>query len=149
MKVEGSEKTIITKSDKIGYSPLKMQTMPFYSGNITYINEVETPDCDLIIKAPFYRGGTLKVFVDGKDCGHICLAPCSVRVDGVKAGKHKIEFKLFGNRFNSFGAVHNTIESLLWPGPNMWRTNGDEYSYEYQLKDMGIMGAPVVTVIEK
>jgi hypothetical protein len=149
VKVEGTEKTIIPIADRIGYSPLKMQTMPFYSGNITYVNEVETPDCDLIIKAPFYRGGTVKVFVDGKDCGHICLAPCSVRIEDVKAGLHKIEFKLFGNRINSFGAVHNTIGSLSWFGPRMWRTDGDEFSYEYQLKDTGIMSAPVVTIIEK
>lgn len=149
VKVEGSEKTIIPIADRIGYSPLKMQTMPFYSGNITYVNEVETPDCDLVIKAPFYRGGTLKVFVDGKDCGHLCLAPCSVRVEDVKAGLHKIEFKLFGNRINSFGAVHNTVGTLVWFGPRMWRTEGDEYSYEYQLKDIGIMAAPVVTIIEK
>ena len=149
VKVEGTEKTIIPIADRIGYSPLKMQTMPFYGGNVTYINEVETPDCDLIIKAPFYRGGTVKVFVDGKDCGHICLAPCSVRVNDIKAGTHKIEFKLFGNRINSFGAVHNTIGTLAWYGPGMWRTKGNEYSYEYQLKDMGIMAAPVVTIIEK
>jgi hypothetical protein len=31
----------------------------------------------------------------------------------------------------------------------MWRTDGDEFSYEYQLKDTGIMSAPVVTIIEK
>ncbi|MBQ7901781.1 MAG: hypothetical protein IJ365_07480, partial [Clostridia bacterium] len=119
VKVEGSEKTIINRAQQIGYSPLKMQTMPFYGGNITYKNEIETPDCDLLIKAPFYRGATVKVFVDGKDCGYISLAPCSVKVDNVPAGKHTIEFKLFGNRYNSFAALHNTVSSMEWFGPEI------------------------------
>lgn len=149
VKVEGDVKTIIPRADKIGYSALRMQTMPFYGGNIIYKNEIETPDCDLLIRAPFYRGAVIKVYVDGVDCGYIANAPYSLEVTGIKAGKHTVDFKLFGNRYNSFAAVHDTVYSRRWFGPNMWRTSGDEFSYEYQLKDMGILGAPTVTVFEK
>ena len=149
VRVEGTEKTIIKKIDKIGYSPLKTQAMPFYGGNITYINEIETPDCNLEIKAPFYKGAVIKAYLDGKDLGYIAFAPYSIKVSDVTAGKHKIEFKLFGNRHNSFGALHNTIACEVWFGPGAWRTAGDEYSYEYQLKDMGILAAPSVTIFEK
>ena len=147
VKVEGSEKTIITQADKIGYSPLHRQTMPFYGGNITYINEIETPECDIIIKTPAYRGAAVKVFVDGTDCGNTSLAPNSVRVNNITSGKHTIAIKLFGNRYNSFGALHNTVDSQKWKGPEHYRTTGNSFSYEYQLKDMGILAAPTVTII--
>ena len=146
---EGCESSIINRAEKIGYSPLKMQTIPFYGGNIVYKNEIETPDCDLIIRANHYKGVVIKVFVDGVDCGYIAFAPYKLNLKDIKAGKHTIEFKLFGNRINSFGAVHNTCFSQLWYGPGLWRTSCDEWSYEYQLSDMGILSAPVVTVLEK
>ena len=148
VKVEGTEKTIINPADKIGYSPLKMQTMPFYGGNVVYKNDIETPDCDMIVNLPFYRGAVIKVLLDGSDCGYIAFAPCSVRIDGVKAGKHKLEFVLCGNRYNSFAALHNTVSSQTWYGPELWRTEGTEFSYEYQLADMGILAAPIVTIVE-
>lgn len=149
VKVEGSEATIVPKAETIGYGPLNMQSMPFYGGNITYVNEVETPSCDIEIRATNYRGATVKVFVDGKDCGHIAFSPYRTVVKDVSAGKHTIELKLFGNRYNSFGALHNTNTSDRWFGPCYWRSTGDSFSYEYQIKDMGILAAPVVTVYEK
>lgn len=149
VKVEGTECTIIPRAKQIGYAPLKMQTMPFYGGNITYKNEIETPDCDLQIRATTYKGAVVKVFVDGKDCGYCAFAPYIVDVKDVKAGKHMIEFKLFGNRYNSFAALHNNNTSQTWFGPTVWRTEGDEYCYEYRLKDMGILAAPIVKIIEK
>ena len=149
VRVEGTEKFIVKKPEKVGYSPLKEQSMPFYGGSITYVNEVETPDCDLIIKATYYKGAVIKVYVDGVDAGYIAFAPYTIRVNNVKKGKHKIEFKLFGNRHNSFGALHNTVETEKWFGPGVWRTEGDGFCYEYRLKDMGILASPVVTVIEK
>ena len=149
VKVEGTECTIIPRANKIGYGPLMMQTMPFYGGNVTYKNEIETPDCNLQIRATTYKGAVVKVFVDGKDCGYCAFAPYTVDVKDVKAGKHTIEFKLFGNRYNSFAALHNNNTSQTWFGPTVWRTAGDEYSYEYQLKDMGILAAPIVKIIEK
>ena len=148
VKVEGSEKTIINRAEKIGYSPLKMQTMPFYGGNVVYKNEIETPDCDLLVRAPFYRGAVIKVLLDGVDCGYIAFAPGTLKIDGVKAGKHKLDFILYGNRYNSFAALHNTVISQRWIGPQLWRTEGTEYSYEYQLADMGILAAPTVTIFE-
>ena len=149
VKVEGSTATIIPRADKIGYSPLKMQTMPFYSGNVVYKNEIETPDCDLEVCAPFYRGATIKVLLDGEDKGYIAFAPCKLKIENVSKGKHNLEFVLYGNRYNSFAALHNTVFSQTWYGPQVWRTEGTEFSYEYQLADMGILGAPTVTVFEK
>ena len=44
----------------------------------------------------------------------------------------------------SFGAVHNADENLKWFGPGAWRQTGVNWSYEYQLRRMGILAAPIV-----
>ena len=59
-----------------------------------------------------------------------------------------MELTLYGNRYNCFSGLHNAETDLRWVGPNMWFTNGDAYSYEYNLRDMGIMASPVIDVIK-
>lgn len=58
---EGTTSTIIPMTDKIGFSSLTSQGMPFYGGNIIYKTEIETPDCSLKIHANYYRGALIKV----------------------------------------------------------------------------------------
>ena len=137
------------KEKNIGYAPTYMQSLPFYGGNIIYHNDIETPDCDLIIQTSYYKGALVKVYLDGVDCGNIVFSPYKLKIDGVKSGKHKIDIKLFGNRINTFGGLHNTVNEHVWQGPMYFRSANEEWSYEYRLRDMGIYSAPVVTIIEK
>ena len=149
VRLEGKQKIITDKPEKIGFSPLQMQRMPFYGGNITYIKEIDLPQCDIVVKTPVYRGAAVKVALDGVDAGHTTLAPNKIKINGVSSGKHKLEIKLFGNRYNSFGPLHNTVNSQKWLGPDTWRTTGDAFCYEYRLKDTGILAAPVIEIIKK
>ena len=45
--------------------------------------------------------------------------------------------------------VHNCSQTEQWYGPNAWRTTGDEWAYEYQLKAAGILKAPILQYQEK
>ena len=147
VKVMGSEAIIVEKEKNIGYAPTYMQSLPFYGGNIIYHNDIETPDCDLIIQTSYYKGALVKVYLDGVDCGNIVFSPYKLKIKGVKAGKHKLDIKLFGNRINTFGGLHNTVNEHVWQGPMYFRSANEEWSYEYRLRDMGIYSAPVVTII--
>ena len=148
VKIEGCEKTIVAPTKKIGFSSIANQGMPFYGGNITYSVEVETDDCDMAIKSNNYRGSLIKVAVDGKPVGVIAYAPYKLMVENVKSGKHTIELTLFGNRYNTFGALHNANTANTWHGPNSWRTQGDGWCYEYKLKDTGIMASPIIEIFK-
>ncbi len=148
VKVMGSEAKIVEKEKQIGYAPTYMQSLPFYSGNITYHNDIETPDCDLIVQTSYYKGALVKVFLDGKDCGNIVYSPYKLKIDGVKKGKHRLDIKLFGYRLNTFGGLHNTVDEHTWQGPMYFRSANEEWSYEYMLRKMGVLSAPVITVIE-
>ncbi len=144
--VKGASSKVVEREKTLGFSSFTEQTLPFYGGNIVYKTKINTPECSLKIKASRYAGALIKVKVDGKDAGKIVFSPYTLTVDGVKAGEHEIAFELFGNRYNTFGALHNTTE-MKWAGPNMWSTGGDEFSYEYNLKPTGILAAPIVEVL--
>jgi hypothetical protein len=60
----------------------------------------------------------------------------------VEEGSHIIDITAFGNRVNGFGPVHNCDHTAVWVGPNSWRSMGSSWSYEYQLKPMGVLVAP-------
>lgn len=145
VKVLGTRAVIIPAEEKIGFSPLKEQGMPFYGGNITYVTEIDTPDCCLEISANYYRGALVKVFIDGEEAGIIAYSPFKLKTGPIAKGHHKVEFLLYGNRINCFGGVHN-VSQERWVGPAFWRTAGANWCYEYVLKDMGILKAPTITV---
>ncbi len=151
VRVCGCEKTIIQKPKTVGFSSITDQGMPFYGGNITYQTELETDDCDLVIDASSYRGALVRVAIDGKDAGRVVYAPYTLKIDGVKKGRHTVEFTLFGNRFNTFGALHcnNPFEEKRWAGPQLWRLEGDSWCYEYRLKNFGILRSPIISVYNR
>lgn len=171
VSVRGVEKTITKKSEKIGFGDISVQGLPFYGGNLTYKTEITTPECTLKIRTSRYRGAAVRVFFDGKDMGIIAFKPYTLTIDNVSAGKHTLEFKLFGNRYNTFGPMHKCGYSP-WFGPNMWYTYladfgndigeikdkenayrrgifpySTEWCYEYNRKETGILASPMIEVI--
>lgn len=146
VKVEGTIATIIPPTDTIGFSSITSQGLPFYGGNITYNTTIETPKCKAKIHSCYYRGATIKILVDGKETSNATFSPYATEVE-LSAGIHNIDFILYGNRINSFGGVHNVIQQR-WVGADFWRTKGDEWCYEYVLKDFGIMASPIIEIFE-
>lgn len=146
VKCEGAVSTIIADTDKLGFSDICTQGMPFYGGNIVYKAERSTPKCRAAIHTPFYRGALVKVYVDGKLAGINAFSPYKAEID-LSAGAHTFEFELFGTRINTFGGMHN-VTRPIWVGPNFWRTEGDAWCYEYNLKPVGILASPIIELFE-
>lgn len=146
VKVAGCEKTLTLLPEKLGFSTVTDQGLPFYTGNIEYNEEIEVPECELAVRATEYRGELIRVFLDGVDQGVIAYSPYKLELGKVSAGKHTITYRLYGNRFNAFGALHNTRRNERWVGPGIWRTSGDSWCYEYQLRPMGILISPIVEI---
>lgn len=120
------------------------QGLPFYAGNITYQVEVNTAAGDFELEVTKFRAPLLKVVVDNEKKGQIAYSPYKISLGYLSTGKHTIEITSFGNRVNVFGAVHNCDDKVKAFGPNAWRTTNERYSYEYQLKKMGILKAPIL-----
>ncbi len=147
--VAGCEITLKKPSDKIAFGSITNQGMPFYGGNLTYRMEVEiTEDCDVLINSAKYIGALQKVYFDGEEKGNIAFEPYTLMLENVKKGKHILEMKFFGNRNNTFGALHNCGRST-WYGPNYWYSIEDSWCYEYNLKNTGILKSPVLKMLKR
>ena len=149
VEVCGCEKKITVPSKKIGFGSITHQGMPFYGGNLTYKTKVNLLEGDLTIRANYYRGALMRIKFGGEDKGIIAFDPFALEIGKVSAGEHEVEFTLFGNRANTFGGLHICGDKFAyqgWYGPNTWYVRGDEWTYDYQLYDTGIMASPVFEI---
>ena len=149
--VEGARKIITKKPTCLAFDSLTKQQYPFYGANITY----ETTFCvpsdkgetfTARIKVPCYRGAMVTAVVDGQYQGNILYAPYCMQISGLSTGEHTLSLTCYGNRYNSFGPLHLCDENRIWFGPDAWHTKGDEWTYDYQLKETGFLQAPVIEI---
>ncbi len=147
--LKGTEKIIKAKSKEISFGSITHQGMPFYGGNVVYEAEVEVPECKLEITVPHYTGALVSVDMDGSRVGRIVYNPYRLVIDHVSAGIHKVSFTLYGNRFNTFGALHDTRHNGHWKGCMNWYPPKDSFVYEYFVREVGIMSSPVIRKLEK
>ena len=144
VQVNGTEKTLTGKIRRLGWSDITSQGLPFYTGNIDYHATVRTKG-GLYLRVPHWRGGLVKIFVDGKDAGDIAFSPYMLQIPDLADGMHKVTFRLYGTRYNGFAQLHHTLGMYFYQSPNSWRSSGDLWTYEYQLKKAGILKSPQIS----
>ncbi|MBQ2846746.1 MAG: hypothetical protein IJE74_00625 [Clostridia bacterium] len=142
VNLAGTKKVITALPEKLGFGSVTNQGFPFYGGNVTYHLEAEGEN--LKVEATRYRGALIGVKVDGEEKGKIVYPPYILEIGGLGNGNHKVDITLFGHRFNAFGAVHLTDVRHSWHGPDAWRSDEERWSYEYCLRDLGILKRPVI-----
>ncbi len=142
VKYSGHTSVITNIPEKITFGSLTDRLFPFYGGNFIYKFNAETSD-KLRITASHYVGGLVGVEIDGEKKGRIVFPPYSLTVGDLTPGNHEIRITLFGNRQNSFGPVHRTILNG-WIGPDAWRTKENDWSYDYCLRELGLIDKPVL-----
>lgn len=126
------------------WESLTEQGMPFYGGNVIYRTSAALGKGIYQLEVSKFRAPLLDVYVDGKRVGQIYRSPYKAEFQIENDGVHLIEIKSYGNRVNTFGAIHNSDEQEIYFDPNAWRTTEESWAYEYQLKKTGILKAPVL-----
>ena len=144
VRTAGRESWIIDMPENLCFGDYTVQGLPFYTGNLHYTVCIETGEGEYGIQISNYRAPLLKVSVDGGEWKRLVYAPYEISLGTLSAGKHRIDILCYGNRFNAFGTIHCCDETAEWIGSNEWRTEGERYAYEYQLKRAGIMKTPVI-----
>ena len=144
VEVCGSLVKIVEARKQLAFGSLAVQGLPFYGGNITYHIPVETKGGELSIRSGLYRGGLQVISVDGGEEVPLIYAPYTASLGVHPAGGHTVDVTLYGNRRNSFGPVHFTDRKNNGSDPNKWRTTGELWSYDYQLKEVGVLSTPVI-----
>lgn len=143
--VTGATAHITPLPRRIAYGDITRQSLPFYGGNLTYEVPVQAGENGLKLKIPQYRGAVVDVSLDGDFVGKICYAPYELEIP-CAPGEHRLQITVYGNRVNTFNALHNCNDAETWYGPDSWRSTGDEWSYEYRLKPCGLLIAPMLYV---
>ncbi|MBP3543072.1 MAG: hypothetical protein J6J86_02480, partial [Lachnospiraceae bacterium] len=148
VKVKGTDIRLTEKTKLLEFCTVTKQGFPFYGGNIIYHWRVEAKqDCIAKITVPYYVGALVKVWIDEKATGVIVNPPYSLMAD-MEQGIHDIRLQLFGNRHNTFGSLHNCSDDTYY-GPPHWLAKGEAWTYEYLIKDMGILKKPVIELYAK
>lgn len=150
VNVCGDEAKIIEAVRKMHFGSWTMEGLPFYGGNVTYHIPIEGNGYPLRVRLNKFRSPVIAVDLDGKRQGIIAISPYDVVTEPVKKGKHILDITVYGNRFNTFGALHNTDAGTdVYCGPNFWRSKDELWSYEYQLKSAGPLMSPIITEIRE
>lgn len=144
VKLSGRKATVTALPEKIGFGDLTKQGLPFYGGNIRYKFKAKAENGKLVIRANWYSGAIISVYIDGKEYGDIVYPPYTLEADGIEDGEHDIELMLYIHRYNTFGPLHLVNEQESWHGPGAWRSTGRNWTYEYVLRRTGIISAPFI-----
>lgn len=148
--VVGKDVIVTDKPKMISFHDITKQGFAFYGGNIDYMLELDLPEGELEVCIPRYRSALLKVILDEKleapiVEASIVEAPFLAKLGKIEKGFHTLRIVSFGNRFNTFGQLHNARQEDYY-GPYTWRTKGDGWSYEYKLRPAGILNPPEIYV---
>jgi len=146
--VRGRDAWIIEPVRALAFGDWTKQGLPFYGGNVVYHAKMELTDSgpQAALEATHFAQPLLGVAMDGTDRGLIALSPWRASLGRPAAGTHRVDITAYGNRVNTFGALHNCDYASVWYGPGAWRSEGCAWTNEYRLRDSGVMAAPRVLV---
>ena len=148
VEVAGRYVCIVAARKELAFGNIVHQGLPFYGGNITYHIPVNTRGGKLQVRSSQYKGSLQTVSVDGREETPLIYPPYTAECGTVDAGEHTVNLTLYGHRRNGFGPVHQTDLKNRWIGPRAWRTECENWSYDYMLCEEGVT-TPDISVILK
>jgi hypothetical protein len=144
VSLAGRHARLIAPVRRLAFGDWGPQGLPFYSGNVTYRCSLKGKGKAVRIAFSRFKSPLLVATIDGKQSQRIAFAPFHAEFARVDRGQHTVEITAFGNRFNAFGHFHNIDPQCRGGVPDAWRSVGENWAYEYQLRPMGILVAPRV-----
>lgn len=145
VELDGSYYKLIPAREKLGYDDICQQGLPFYGGNVTYVTDFDVCGGGMkTLEINKYRGSVITAELDGKRVGVIAYPPYRLPLGELADGRHELKITLFGNRMNTFGAIHHANEKLSYCSPGAWRQQGRMGTNEYLVRETGILASPII-----
>lgn len=149
VRASGVEARLGAPSPHMTWGDIAPQGLAFYGGNVTYRCRVALPDAARrALSIPSFSGALCTVRAEGRELGPVFREPWRLELPDTLRGSVELEITCYGNRFNTFGQLHNTVPDYGWWGPASWRTTGDAWCDDYLLRPMGVLEAPVIETRE-
>lgn len=143
--VSGTHATITRPVRALTWGNATIQGLAFYGGTIRYRVRVRLPEGSGRHLAVEHAAGALvDVRWPGSQPMPIYRAPWSTPIPDDLSGEVELTIDCYGTRINTFGQLHNVATDYRWWGPRSWRTTGDQWADEYQLRPTGVLVAPRV-----
>lgn len=141
VRVTGSESCIIPATRTLTYGDWTRQGLPFYSGKLTYRYHIQGGE-RLRLRLGLFSAPCVTAELDGKRIANLSLSPSEADLGFLTEGDHILDITVFPSRINSFGTFHLNDDSLLWFGPQAWRTSGMRWTRTYRLAPSGLLSEP-------
>lgn len=143
VRIDGDSAVITKPVREIGFGDWVHHGLPFYGGNVTYHMSIEGEGDPIQVVLNRFRAPVIAVDLDGERQGVIAISPYAVTTKPLTPGTHLLDVTVYGNRFNTFGALHNVDSGDdVYCSPNFWRSTGSLWAYEYQLRSTGPLKSP-------
>jgi len=139
--LHGREACLVALPNTLDIGDICNQGFPFYGGNFLYEFTYEARGGESLVEFSLFKGALISVALDGGEFQPTAFAPFQASLGKLSPGPHFITVKVMGNRFNTFGTLHNLIPNDD-QGPWAWRTTGKCWTYEYQTRPLGLLSAP-------
>ncbi|KAI9739453.1 MAG: hypothetical protein M1818_005141 [Claussenomyces sp. TS43310] len=147
----------------LSWGDITTQGMPFYAGNVIYNCKVTVPTAPttvvdlstlrlsprVTLSVPDFASPVLTVHDSDmtRKLGRIALQPRALPLGRMAPGEHRrLAITAFGNRYNAFGHLHLTNDRTLVCNPSVWRTVGDWWTDDYNVKPIGVLTCPSISV---
>ena len=141
-RVEKDQAVITAPIRTLDVGDWTKQGLAFYGGKLTLSYKIKGGR-QLKVKLDKFRAPCIIVKLDGKYVANISLTPHTADLGYITDGEHTLEIEISASRINTFGPLHVTDAfTKIWHGPNIWRTYGEEWSYDYYIKPAGILTSP-------
>lgn len=147
VRLHGKEKILTQRPETVTFDSITEQGFPFYSGTFTYCCTAETSGTPFQIRLPRFRGAVNRIEIDGTEEGIIAFAPYQTKPISLPAGTHQIKIITYISRTNGFAPLHETDRNAFQE-PNRWRSNGDHWTYRYNLYPEGLLDEPQFRELE-
>lgn len=146
VRVRGAHAEIEELPQQLAFGDWVPQGLPFYAGNVTYCCELvlEEKIDKAVLELPHFSAPVIAVNLNGERKGLIAYAPHRLELGTLSKGRHQLEIVVYGNRYNSFGTLHNANDEFRWYGPDSYRTSGSQWTDTYLLWKMGVLSHPII-----
>ena len=91
----------------------------------------------------------MTVALDGKRIANVSLSPSEADLGLLSEGDHVLDITVYPSRINSFGTFHLNDYSVIWFGPQAWRSTGMRWTYNYRLAPSGLLSEPYLFADEE
>jgi hypothetical protein len=149
VRVDGTRLTLIRPPRTLHTGDWVTQGLPFYSGAIAYLGEMERPGGGdrVLLTLPALGGACVRVIVNGALAGVIGWQPYEVDLtEHLRPGRNELVVEVVSHRRNSFGPLHHRETVTPWTGPGEFVTQGRDWREDYSLIECGLLADPEIVV---